>query len=311
MARKRYALLKRLAVPHIKEDEIRKDIHQIESGARGEIRLLQKLNELRLPGPLRTFSDVVLHLDEWKVQIDCLVVTDRCCIVLESKNISNDLYFEEQSEEFYKVDKNGNEIAYRNPYYQLMKHIRFMKEFFQLSGFPEMKVTGAVVLTAKSCRIRRKPSHYPIYKLESIIEKIFHMYEHPSSLRLTTEELHSIEQTIWQKQTYFTDRPLCERYHISPNELIRGVECPNCMAIGMKRTGKTWTCTVCNKKSRDAHKNTVQEYFWLVKKEIRNKDFRIFCQVDSVYAASRLLNSMDLIVHKAGPRTFYTEKRNR
>ncbi|WP_185907848.1 nuclease-related domain-containing protein [Psychrobacillus soli] len=311
MVKKQYALLKRLRASHIKEEDIRKDIHQIESGVRGENRLLQKLKELRLPGSYRIFSDVGLQSGEWKVQIDCLIVTDRCCIVLESKNISDDLYFNEDADEFYKVDRNGNEIAYRNPYFQLLKHIRFMKEFFRLLNLPQMNVTGAVVLTAKSCRIRQKPAHYPIFKLESIIEKIIHMYELPSSFQLSSEQLDFVEKMIWKKQSAFIHRPLCESYHISPNELIRGVECPNCSTLGMKRTGKTWTCIKCDQRSRDAHKNAVQEYFWLVSKEIRNKDFRVFCQVDSVYAASRMLNSMDLQVHRAGPKTFYTQKKDR
>lgn len=311
MVEKQYALLKRLRVPHGKEDDIRKDIHQLESGVRGENRLLQKLNELRLPGPYRVFSDVGLQSGEWKVQMDCLIVTDRCCIVLESKNISDDLYFNEDSDEFYKVDKDGREIVYRNPYFQLMKHIRFMKEFFKLLNFPEMNVTGAVVLTAKSCRIRQKPAHYPIFKLESIIEKILQMYGLPHSLRLNGEQLDFVEQMIWKKQSTFIHRPLCESYQISPNELIRGVECPKCSTLGMKRTGKVWTCTRCKHKSRDAHKPAVQEYFWLVSKEIRNRDFRVFCQIDSVYAASRMLSSMNLQIHRAGPKTFYTEKKDR
>ncbi|MFJ5769120.1 NERD domain-containing protein [Psychrobacillus sp. NPDC093180] len=311
MVIKQYALLKRLRIPHVKEEDIRKDIHQIESGIRGENRLLQKLNELRLPGPYRIFSDLSLQSGEWKVQIDCLIVTDRCCIVLESKNISDDLYFNENSDEFYKVDRAGQEVVYRNPYYQLLKHIRFMKEFFQLLNFPQMKVTGAVVLTAKSFRIRQKPTHYPIFKLESIIEKILHMYESPSSFSLSNEQIDSVEQTLWKKQSTFIHRPLCESYQISPNELIRGVECPKCGMLGMKRTGKVWTCPSCKQKSRDAHKHAVEEYFWLVSKEMRNRDFRVFCKVDSVYAASRMLNNMDLQVHRAGPKTFYTQKKDR
>lgn len=311
LVRRQLALLKRLRTPHLKEEEIRQDIHQIESGVRGENRLLQKLNELRLPGSYQIFPDVRLQSGEWKVQIDCLIVTDRCCIVLESKNISDDLYFNEGSDEFYKVDRNGREIVYRNPYFQLMKHIRFMKEFFRLLNFPEMNVTGAVVLTAKSCRIRQKPANYPIFKLESIIEKILQMYDLPSSLRLSREQLNFVEQMIWKKQSTFIPRPLCENYHISPNELVFGVECPNCSTLGMKRTGKTWTCTKCKHSSREAHKNAVQEYFWLVSKEMRNKDFRVFCQVDSIYAASRMLSGMDLQIHRAGPKTFYTEKKDR
>ena len=66
-----------------------------------------------MPGPFKVYSDIRMHLGEWKVQIDCLVLTDRCCIVIESKNMSGDLYFESDSEEFYKVNRDGEEILIR------------------------------------------------------------------------------------------------------------------------------------------------------------------------------------------------------
>ena len=302
-----HALLKRLPTHHFKVDDIRKELHNIESGTRGEDRLLRKLSELYLSKEFHILSDVRLQLNNWRVQIDCLVLTDRGCIILESKNISDNLYFEDNTEEFYKVDKEGREISYPNPYYQLMKHIRFLKELLK-SKYPEMKITGAVVLTAKNCRIRSKPAHYPIYKLESIIERIVHLYNQPSSLQLTNHQFKSLVHMIKTKQTSFNFPPLCEYYRIPPTDLIRGVECESCGKLGMKRIGKTWTCPFCQQNSRTAHRQAVSEYFWLVNKEMRNKDFRQFCQVDSVYVASRILSKMELQIHRAGSRTFYTQK---
>lgn len=304
-----FALLKRLSNGKSVEF-ITEEIRKIEAGTRGENRLVQKLGELQLPGPMKLFSNVSLSINEWKVQIDCLLVTDRCFIVLESKNFSGDLYVDSETEEFYKVTRDGEEISLPNPYFQLMKHIRFIKNYFG-GNFPNLKVTGAVIMTAKSCRIRQKSEHYPFYKLDSMNEKIIHMYNHPNSLQLSTKQLQTIEQMIQTEQTPFTYPPLCEHYRISPKDLISGVECPNCGVLGMKRTGKTWTCLACNRKSRDAHKNTVQQYFLLVNKKIKNKDFRVFCKIDSIYSASRMLNSMDLQVHKAGSQTFYTQKKEK
>ena len=218
------ALLKRLPEVHVKSESILEDIRKMEAGVRGEDRILQKLHELRMPGPFKVYSDIRLHLGEWKVQIDCLVLTDRCCIVIESKNMSGDLYFESDSEEFYKVNQDGEEIPYPNPYYQLLRHIRFMKEFLHQIN-PEMKVTGSVFMTAKSCRIRKKPAKYPIFKLESITEKVMQMYHNSPPLQLSESQLVEIEKMIMSKQSTFTYAPLCERYQISPTELRTGVGC--------------------------------------------------------------------------------------
>lgn len=309
MRKEHYALLKRLSDVQTVEfiqDEIRK----IEAGKRGENRLVQKLGELRFEGIVKIFPNVSLSIGEWKVQIDCLVLTDRCFIVLESKNYSGDLFVNLETEDFYKITEDGEEISLPNPYFQLMKHIRFLKDYFG-KVVPNLKVTGAVLMTSKSCRIRRKPAHYPFYKLESTNEKVIQMYNHYNSLHLSTKQLLTIEQMIQTEQTPFTYPPLCEHYHISPKFLIPGVECPYCGVLGMKRTGKTWTCTTCEKKSRDAHQKTGEEFFWLINKEMTNKEFRNFCQLESVFAASRMLSKMQLQMHKAGSRTFYTQKRDR
>ena len=83
-----FAMLKRLRDGSELSDFIREEIRKMDAGVRGENRLVERLRELRLHGKFCIFSDVCLELDDWKVQIDCLLVTDRCCIVLESKNIS-------------------------------------------------------------------------------------------------------------------------------------------------------------------------------------------------------------------------------
>lgn len=301
-----FALLNRLRDGSGMADFIREEIRKQEAGVRGEDRLVDRLKELRLPGEFRVFSDVCLEMNDWKVQIDCLVVTDRCCIVLESKNISGRLYFNEELDEFYK-EENGTEIPISNPYFQLMRHIRFMKEFLRKT-LPQMKVTGAVIMTAKSYRIVQKPTHYPIYKLESMIERVTQMYNSCVGNSFSDGELEVVEKFLQENRSAFVYTPLCVHYRIPPSEIRLGVECPGCGVFGMRRTGKTWTCQSCNKRDRNAHKKAVNDYFFLINEKITNRDFRKFCMVESIYAASRMLGNMDLQMHKAGGKTYYTRK---
>ncbi|MCZ8539180.1 nuclease-related domain-containing protein [Psychrobacillus psychrodurans] len=301
-----FALLNRLRDGSGMADFIREEIRKQKAGVRGEDRLVARLKELRLQGEFRVFSDVCLVLDDWKVQIDCLVVTDRCCIVLESKNISGHLYFNEELDEFYK-EENGVESPISNPYFQLMRHIRFMKEFLRKTH-TLMKVTGAVIMTAKSHRIMQKPTHYPIYKLESMIERVTQIYNSSGGTSFSGKDIELVEKLLLEKRSDYEHPPLCEHYRIPPSEILLGVECPSCSELGMRRTGKTWTCVYCNKRDRNAHKKTVDDFFLLINNKITNRDFRKFCMVESIYAASRMLGNMDLHMHKAGGKTYYTKK---
>lgn len=196
-----FTLLKRLNDGAPSFEFIREEIRKMDAGVRGEDRLVERLRELRLHGKFRVFSDVCLELDDWKVQIDCLLVTDRCCIVLESKNISGRLYFNEELDEFYK-DENGTETPISNPYFQLMRNIRFMKELLRKTH-PQMKVTGAVIMTAKSCRIMKKPTHYPIYKLESMVERVTQIYNSSGVVGFSGEQLDVIQKLLLENRSTF------------------------------------------------------------------------------------------------------------
>ena len=191
-----------------------------------------------------------------------------------------------------------------------MRHIRFMKEFLR-KALPQMKVTGAVIMTAKSSRIMQKPTHYPIYKLESLVERVTQMYNSFDSSSLSSGELEIVKMLLLENRSAFVYPPLCEYYRIPPSEIRLGVECPSCGLLGMRRVHTTWRCMACRKNDRYAHISTVRDYFLLVDRKITNKEFRRFCMIDSKYAASRMLNSMDLIAHGSGPSRYFVENREK
>ncbi|MEK4522938.1 nuclease-related domain-containing protein [Psychrobacillus sp. FSL W7-1493] len=298
-------LLKRLSLEHEQFTFVTEDIRRSEAGERGENRLLGKLEELRLDGNYHIFSNVGLLLDEWKIQIDCLIVSDRCCMVIESKNMNGNLYFKD--EEFYK-EVDGIETAYPNPYFQLTRNIRFLKEFLR-NVCPTMKVTGAIIMTAKSSRIREKPSNYPIFKLESMIERIYQMHGNGLSEPIDSAKFEEIVSLIERSLSPYVMPPLCEYYRIAPGDLLRGVECPSCGVLGMQRQYSTWKCRKCGDTDRAAHKAAIREFFLLVKSKMTVKDFQHFCLVDSPYTASRLLNSFANIEgHENGRKRYFVWK---
>ena len=112
-----------------------------------------------------------------------------------------------------------------------------------------------------------------------------------------------------EKRSVFVYPPLCEHYRISPGEIRPGVECPGCGVLGMRRVHTTWNCRACGNNDRYAHISAVRDYFWIIDKKITNKEFRRFCMIDSKYAASRMLNSMDLIAHGSGPSRYFVENK--
>lgn len=281
------SLLRRLRQDHPKYEQILEDYRIREAGVCGEERMMQMLKELRLQIPFIILQDVNLADGEWMTQIDFLLITDRVCLVLEAKNISGDLYFDEDTEEFYRIDNEGNKNYFPNPHYQVLKNIRFMENWFFRHNIP-LPVTGAVFMTAKNSRLITKPPAYRVHKLETLIDKITVMLSrYPTSL-LTSTDLSHLQETLLSIQEHYVQPPLCIYYKLQYNEIETGVICPSCGQLPMEWRS-IWLCPFCIFKSKDAHLYAVKDYLTIVKPSISNKEFRWFCHVPSVYTASRML----------------------
>ena len=87
---------------------------------------------------------------------------------------------------------------------------------------------------------------------------------------------------------------LLESYHISTDDLVKGIQCPNCMAIPMTRKWGKWLCGRCSFISRDAHVRALRDYALLIKPTITNRDFREFSQLESTSVAAKLLSDLNL-----------------
>lgn len=280
-----------------------------EAGIRGEERLKKKLQELRLPIPYTILYDVQLADGDWKVQIDCLLITDRVCIILEAKNISGHLYFIEDTDQFYRINEKGERKDFSNPHFQVLKHIRFMEYWFLKHNVP-MPVTGAAFLTAKHSSIVSKPPTYRVFKLETAIERINEMITFFSNHLLSPTDVSDLSDTLLRIQQNFILSPLCEVYDIPSSDIETGVICPSCGQLPMD-WNRTWICQFCKALCNNAHLSTLEEYFSLIKSTITNKEFRNFCHVKSIYAASRILNNGFLHAHENKKKRYYTLRQSK
>lgn len=84
-------------------------------------------------------------------------------------------------------------------------------------------------------------------------------------------------------------RDLLEYYNLSTEELIKGVFCPVCARLPMKRQKKQWYCLSCGHYSKVAHDTARNDYLLLVSDFITNRKAREFLKVESRDVMKRLL----------------------
>lgn len=139
-------LLYRLPDNHSRREFIQVEIFKAAAGRRGEERLHRKMIEFETEEQSRFLKNVCLSRGQWKIQMDGLLLTERGAIVIESKNISGQLYFDDKTEEFSRINTEGVKTIMEDPTIQLNKHIRFLTLFFKQQKI-DLPISGMVVLS--------------------------------------------------------------------------------------------------------------------------------------------------------------------
>lgn len=285
-------LVGRLPAAHSEKNYIQSEWHRAVAGYRGESRLASRMKEFHLEEPFDILWDVNLKLGNWPVQMDALLLTERCAIIIESKNISGKIHFDDNTGEFYRFDEEDVKTVMEDPRVQLNKHIRFLAAWFKARKIT-LPIRGLIVFTAKKCEFIAKPTDAPICKTYQLPETLLKIWS-ASPPKAPDMKLTKIKKTLLANQTPFRQTPLCKRYFIDPSELKPGVYCQGCQSYGMQRVRRSWQCPRCGERDSSAHVLAVREYFTLVSSELTNQEFRRFCGIESPFVASRLLSQLDL-----------------
>lgn len=224
--------------------------------------------------------------------MDGLLLTRHCAIIIESKNISGQLHFNGQTDEFFRVNSTGEKAVMENPKIQLNKHIRFLTQYFRRNKI-NLPVSGLVVFTAKDCEFISKPCGVASCKAYQMIDYLLKILQ-AFPLEAETIKLAKLKKLILTNQTPYKQTPLCSYYFIDPKDLQPGVFCQTCKAFTMQRNKRSWICNNCGVGNAAAHLLALQEYFTFVEPTITNQKLRKFCGFTSRAVATRLLGQLDL-----------------
>ncbi|WP_071460953.1 nuclease-related domain-containing protein [Bacillus massilinigeriensis] len=287
------ALAQRLAKNHPILPSLDNSSSRVEAGFQGEVETdfqLQFLNDkehhifrdLRLPHSLHPF------------QLDCLILSTKAIIHLEVKNFTGTLFFDEKFKQFYQT-ANAVEKGFQHPLTQLRRQSAQLKEWLDSHGFPSIPVISQLVISNSSAVV--KTNDFSIRRLVCKADQLKTQLEtligKDTPEVLKEKELRKLSRLLLKEHTIMISDILAH-YHISYDELIKGVQCPSCEKYKMERKNRTWVCPHCLFHSRDAHIRALLDYFLLVKPEITNRGFREFTCLSSARTATELLSRLNL-----------------
>ncbi len=88
------------------------------------------------------------------------------------------------------------------------------------------------------------------------------------------------------------NQSILDLYNIDKEDIMTGVFCSNCNQLSMNRIYGTWLCPHCYEKKKEAHLDTIYQYYLLFGQEITNRQLRDFLRISSHSLSTRILNSV-------------------
>ena len=284
-------LVRRLPPEHPLYSKIMMEIHTTKAGDFGEEIIFNELKKLQLPYKYYIFHRVMLRTER-TFEIDILLLTPYGVVILEIKNIIGELEFKENPSQLIQTRINGEINNYPSPVTQLNEYIFLLSKFFSEYNL-SIPVMGAIVFASRKSFVKTTSDKATILYKNEIHAYLRNLQHH--SPTITNSQIDSLKNLILKKNSPFSYFPLTKHFFIDANDIIRGVACPKCGQIGMKKIKKKWYCPGCHLLDSKAHKDSLLTYFLLCNNYITNKTCREFLLLNSRDEAKRILLNSDLI----------------
>ncbi len=271
-------LSRRLSLHHPQLSKIQDEFARLEAGRYGEARLLRELEDL--PDDITWFTNFQCYsLQNAPHQIDFLVLTPTCAIILEVKNISGFLSYQTSPQEFHRTRADGTVDHFRNPFDQAYRHQLMLEQYFTRWRV-ELHILYAVVMTNTNARLDASFGKLPIFHV-SYLRKF---------IRNSLQQLPLAHVEIQQLQHHLEDIAvtLPVRKLVEVEDVRCGILCNVCNEVMRYQNGMC-ICATCGEKSRTGIQEAMRDYRMLVGDRISNKEFRRFTGIDCVYTASKIL----------------------
>lgn len=288
-------LLNRLHPQFPRRPDMEEELGKYLSGHKGEQALNFYLNDLPQKDYF-IFHNLRILQNTSFFEMDILILTQKYFLIIEVKNFSGILFFDQ---DFYQLIRtiNGLEETFADPISQVKRQFYCLRDWLKDYHYTDIPIESLVVVSNPQTQIKVSPGRTDVYKWVThkthLPERIrFYDRKHKEE-RISMKDLRKLSKLLLKKHTSPIPNIL-QKYQISDKDIIKGVACPHCSVIPMKRDKKKWVCVSCSFDSKTAHVQALREYSLLISPTITNSQCRDFLKLKSRNTARNLLLDLNL-----------------
>ncbi|USK33696.1 NERD domain-containing protein [Bacillus sp. F19] len=290
------ALLRRLPQNHTVRAKIEEEYAKNMAGYRGE----QSIDYHLLPLLRKEFlvlHDIRLLNKEYYFQLDIVILTRSYILILEVKNMSGTLCFDQTFKQLIRTI-NGREEAFPDPILQVRRQQKNLQTWLSEHNYPSMPLHSYIVISNPATILKTIPNYS-----ETVLKKVIHAGSLQDKIHLldnrykdqllTIKDLNKLSRQLIKHHSP-NNPDLLQLFHLSKSDLITGVHCIKCFSIPMKKVSGSWVCKKCMFTSKEAYIASLNDYALLLGPTITNKEIRQFLRISSMSSASKLLTVLNL-----------------
>ncbi|WP_040226771.1 nuclease-related domain-containing protein [Bhargavaea cecembensis] len=278
----------RLISGHVKRDFFNEQTDRIRAGYKGELSVDQYLVHANLPCWWRVLRDVRLRInDDYIVQFDTLVFTERGIWIIEAKMIRGTLEWKEFPRRMERVRDDGSILTFDCPIIQVENQKVVLRGWLQSRNL-DMPVNGVVGFATRNTWVNL-PDNFTILSVKEL----------PSFLnaQVRNSRFSAVEtgvrafDSIRFAQLGPDETPSSERQGLTSRDFLHGLICESCRGRLKRGTQRSYTCLSCGQPDPDEPiARALLDYVLTIRPVVTTKEFTRFAQIVPEATARRCLN---------------------
>ncbi|KOS61756.1 NERD domain-containing protein [Lysinibacillus agricola] len=279
---------RRLPKSHPKSTYYQEMLNRTRAGYAGEQRVDQEWQEIYLEQAHYLLHDVQLKAEGGAIhQIDTLYMSRNFVLIVEIKNIVGRVEYMEDNHQFIRITSDGRVDGFRNPFDQVKRHARFLRQIFQKVSY-HIPIVYMIVSANPNMIMTPSLSAQPIIHVSGLAERMEQLFKQYQQVCLSEKDLRELSAHILKMH-----KSIQWTLDIKVDELKKGALCSHChFDYVLRYTHGKWRCSNCQSIDNQSMLIALHDFRLMMSNNITNAQFRNFFDIDSEKAVYYLLKKL-------------------
>ena len=259
--------------PHF--TDIKQDLYNSNAGHGGEAYIDSVLSTIHFPIPHIILPNIRLYEEDIpSTQIDILILTTAYALIIEVKNWSGTISFQQVGQVLQTKD--GIVKSMDCPTVQADYYVGNLQDWFAKhdTNLPVHRIVSFPFASTLLIGAENRGIYFA-KELPIVLRRLNKLPQ-----QLTVFQFQTISKILQNANRPFKHGAVCQKYGIHPDDLLKGIFCPKCDCRLLKKSNRVYVCSTCLHIPDNPLYDTMIDWFTLVGNQITNQQLRLFSGVD-------------------------------